>query len=420
MVADLTVLKRHGRVLAFAGAGVAGVFIGYAFRNSLAAPVLWMVAGLSLGVALTQWRIGRVTRHVDRGGVVAQDIQALHMAFGVLERQVSSTISSSEEAVSAMAERIGRIHTSAAEMRQRIMDAVQRSQALSSSSVHSAGEHARTVAALAEHQSRFEASQDAYRQQVAAVNDKVRQLTPLATSISEISRMTNLLAINASIEAARAGQEGAGFKVVAAEVRRLSMQTAQAARQIGDGISEATSAIDAEVDGSADRQSEGAAHQLGSIAEHMQGMGETLADVVGYLESLAAQMDVDMRQLTVDIVDTLGDMQFQDINRQRLEQINTALSGLSSHFAQVYKLIDGEAPPPPQMLQDLLAQWTESYVMLSQHEDHARVAIERASESSRRPTAIRSDSERDAQEPAADERPVVVESAAAGPRIEFF
>lgn len=331
-----------------------------------------LVMGMALGQMsvhfIQQPKIGRNKRASD---VVAQDIHTLRQAFDVLSRQVQTTIDTSEGAVMAMMDRMNRVHQNAVQLRQRIMVAVERSQQLSSDSLSSADTHSATISQLATHQEEFERSQRANQDRIRAVAEQVRQLSPLAALISDISRQTNLLAINASIEAARAGREGAGFKVVATEVRRLSTQTAEAARQITEGIQAAATTIDVELANAENMQGSSAATQLEEIAHHVQAMSQTLAEVVPYLGELSTSMDSGMAEVNSDIIETLGDMQFQDINRQLLEHIKDAMSSLSEHFAQIYELIDGEAPPPPVLLEELLATWTSNYVMHSQRVAHA-------------------------------------------------
>ncbi|MEK8046091.1 methyl-accepting chemotaxis protein [Ideonella margarita] len=328
-----------------------------------------VIAGSLVGTLQPRMRIAKTATATD---VVVQDINTLQQAFGVLKQQVTSTIQTSETAVMSMMDRMNRVHANAMDLQTRVMHAVDRSHSLSADSLSRAGEHGAAVSSLAQHQQVFETERQQSQERVRAVADKVRKLTPLAALIADISRQTNLLAINASIEAARAGQEGAGFKVVAAEVRRLSTQTAEAARQISEGITAAAQTIDEQVKSAQDMQGASAAKQLGEIAEHIQTMSATLADVVPYLSTLSTDMESGMQTVTVDIIDTLGDMQFQDINRQLLEQINTALGSLSDHFSQLYRLIGGDAPPPPVMLEELLALWTQNYVMHSQRVAHSR------------------------------------------------
>lgn len=336
------------------------------------AEALALVLGMALGQLsihfIQQPKIGRNKRASD---VVAQDIHTLRQAFEVLSRQVQTTIDTSESAVMAMMDRMNRVHQNAVQLRQRIMVAVERSQQLSSDSLSSADTHSATISQLATHQEEFDRSQRANQDRIRAVAEQVRQLSPLASLISDISRQTNLLAINASIEAARAGREGAGFKVVATEVRRLSTQTAEAARQITEGIQAAATTIDDELANAENMQGSAAATQLEEIAQHVQSMSQTLAEVVPYLGELSTSMDSGMAEVNSDIIETLGDMQFQDINRQLLEHIKDAMSSLSEHFAQIYELIDGEAPPPPVLLEELLATWTSNYVMHSQRVAHA-------------------------------------------------
>jgi hypothetical protein len=88
------------------------------------------------------------------------------------------------------------------------------------------------VHTIASHSEELAATSDEINEQTAHALEDSDRTNMIAELIRDISRQTNLLGLNASIEAARAAQHGAGFNIVAQEVRKLSMETSKATEEI--------------------------------------------------------------------------------------------------------------------------------------------------------------------------------------------
>lgn len=88
---------------------------------------------------------------------------------------------------------------------------------------------------------------DQSSQQIAGLAEVGRQVSEVVGLIGDIAEQTNLLALNATIEAARAGEHGKGFAVVASEVKTLADQTAKATDTISEQIEQMTSSTDTSV-----------------------------------------------------------------------------------------------------------------------------------------------------------------------------
>jgi methyl-accepting chemotaxis protein len=103
------------------------------------------------------------------------------------------------------------------------------------SSIAEIGEQAQHSREIASEAVRGAAATDARIAQMSAVAERIGHVLSLITDIAE---QTNLLALNATIEAARAGEAGRGFAVVASEVKHLASQTAQATEEIAGQIAD--------------------------------------------------------------------------------------------------------------------------------------------------------------------------------------
>ena len=84
---------------------------------------------------------------------------------------------------------------------------------------------------------------------LAVLNEKAGNINQVVTTITKVADQTNLLSLNAAIEAEKAGEYGRGFAVVATEIRRLADQTAVATYDIEQMVKEIQSAVSAGVMG---------------------------------------------------------------------------------------------------------------------------------------------------------------------------
>jgi methyl-accepting chemotaxis protein len=121
---------------------------------------------------------------------------------------------------------------------------------------------------------------------VSELGKRGEEIGEVISVINDIADQTNLLALNAAIEAARAGEHGRGFAVVADEVRKLAERTTQATQEVADSIQaiqcETKSAV-GRMSNSTDRVSEG--------VEFAQQAGESLTSIVSSSKGVASMIE---------------------------------------------------------------------------------------------------------------------------------
>ena len=172
--------------------------------------------------------------------------------------------------------------------------------------------------------------------QINQLGERSRQISGIIKVIGEIAGQTNLLALNAAIEAARAGEQGRGFAVVADEVRKLSERTGASAQEISQMIS------------SIQAETENAVQRMNNVAREMTGGVDLVQNVGTSLEKIDARTR-DTTTLAGQIATAVNEQKVasEDIAR-RLESIaqaaeeNSALTGNNRETAQNLRQCAGE------------------------------------------------------------------------------
>jgi len=121
---------------------------------------------------------------------------------------------------------------------------------------------------------------------VDSLGKRSEQVGEIVGTISDIADQTNLLALNAAIEAARAGEQGRGFAVVADEVRALAERTTKATKKIGEMIK----AIQNETDGAVVAMEEGV-REVARGSEKAADSGKALGKILGQINEVNMQIN---------------------------------------------------------------------------------------------------------------------------------
>jgi len=227
--------------------------------------------------------------HGDLTGRVAVDhndeFGVLMRSLGAMQRSLKSTVAVIRDGVVRIADSATDIAAGSSDLSRRTEEQAASLEQTASSleqltaTVQQNADHVREASALSREVSQSAASNAASVRQLAEDlkdlrngSDKIAEITSI---IEEIAFQTNILALNASVEAARAGIQGRGFAVVASEVRALAERSGVAAKEI-KGL----------IGSSIQRVSDGATHAI-DAAERVDNMAKATNRVTKLLEEIS-------------------------------------------------------------------------------------------------------------------------------------
>lgn len=223
--------------------------------------------------------------------------------------EISSTAAQSAHSAAAQKDQATQVAAAMQEMSSTVLQ-VSENASKASESARRAGETARSGGAI------VDKTVDVIQNLAASTRDTAAKIQELGKSsdqigqiigvIDDIADQTNLLALNAAIEAARAGEQGRGFAVVADEVRKLAERTTQATKEIAQMIKtiqqETQRAVEAMESGTAavERGVESASKAGTSLNEIIQ-KSEQVNDMITHIAAAATQQSAATQQVTANM-----------------------------------------------------------------------------------------------------------------------
>jgi methyl-accepting chemotaxis protein WspA len=285
-------------------------------------------------IAQMREQIGALVQDIQRAGVqVTSSSTQLAASAKGLQDSINETVASTHEVTAASKQ----ISATRGVLQSTMSDVA----TLTNQTAQAAGEGQSGLARMTGTMEAMEVASRDIGQKLAAINEKVTNITTVVTTITKIADQTNLLSLNASIEAAKAGEYGRGFSVVAREIRRLADQTAVATLDIEKMVNDMQSSVSSGVMGM-----EKFARDVQGTVSEVTTIGAQMTHIIAQIQSLSPriesvnqgmeQQSVGANQIT-DAMTQLGAVTMNSVESQH--QLDQVTAGLQAAAAELQRSV---------------------------------------------------------------------------------
>lgn len=307
-----------------------------AVRQSQFWAILAILAGPTIAVLLGRF-LGNSLIHRLQQSVVQITTSATQIAASgkQLEATVAEQMASTNE-VTATAQEIASTSRGLVKTMEQVADMAQKTAISANDSQDELAEMENVMRQLTE-------ATTSISSKLGVMNKKAGNINNVVVTITKVADQTSLLSLNAAIEAEKAGEYGAGFAVVAREIRRLANQTAVATLEIEQIVKDMQSAVTVGV-----MEMDKFNHSVGNSVDRVSSISDQIAKVINQVQSLPPrfeQVSQSMEeqsqgaQQISEAMEQLGQASHQTVDALRetnsaLDQLDDAAQGLRKEITR--------------------------------------------------------------------------------------
>ncbi len=270
----------------------------------------------------------------------ADKLELVGNAVSSASTELSAQIEQSDKGAAESAQQLSEAATAMNQMNATVQEVAKNASAASAASTETRGKAesgARIVERSLQRIQSVHATSLRLKDDMSQLNEHTQAISQIMNVISDIADQTNLLALNAAIEAARAGEAGRGFAVVADEVRKLAEKTMASTQDVGNAIKaiqESAAKSTASVDDAVSQIEEATelANQSGTALQEIVSMVEATADQINAIATASEEQSAASEQINHSI------FQVSDMSRQTAEAMGEAAKAVSELAVQTENL----------------------------------------------------------------------------------